>query len=153
MGDVENRIPILKIAARLRQLRPHARWLPPRVTAMGEGSWYIDEHVADHGTDWLRMLWSYGPDAESLLTRDEHIYMSESNWWLHASLSYPANTDHMPSYDDLVLLHKATWVDGWSYQVMAPASDHVNITVNVLHLWGKLDGHAELPHFGAFGTI
>ena len=71
--------------------------------------------------------------------------------WVHASISRP---DRTPDYADLVTLHRAVWGEGgWSYQVFAPASEHVNIHQNALHLWGRPDGSAILPNFGALGSI
>ncbi|MCW2757013.1 MAG: hypothetical protein JWO46_759, partial [Nocardioidaceae bacterium] len=56
--------------------------------------------------------------------------------------------------DDLVYLHHAVWGStGWSYQVFAPAEDHVNIHSFALHLWGHLDGSPALPNFGYMGSI
>lgn len=71
------------------------------------------------------------------------------DWW-HASISW---ADEMPSYQDMVRLHQAVWPGGWAYQVMAPATDHVNIHNYALHLWGRPDGRAVLPNFGIYGTI
>lgn len=71
--------------------------------------------------------------------------------WLHASI---ARRDSMPTYEDLVALHYAVWGNnGWAYQVFAPQTEHVNIHPYALHLWGRPDGAAVLPNFGAFGTI
>lgn len=70
--------------------------------------------------------------------------------WLHASISHP---EFMPSYDDLVQLHKAVWPDGYAYQVFAPPAAHINIHSYALHLWGRPDGERQLPDFGAMGTI
>jgi hypothetical protein len=70
--------------------------------------------------------------------------------WLHASISW---ADHLPTYEELVSLHRAVWPNGWAYQVFAPPADHVNIHPYALHLWGRADGSAQLPAFGAFGTI
>lgn len=71
--------------------------------------------------------------------------------WLHASISLQ---ERMPTYEDLVMLHKAVWQDdGWSYQAFAPKSAHVNIHEFTLHLWGRPDGRPELPNFGAAGSI
>lgn len=98
----------------------------------------------------------FGPDgwlydsvdgkARIIVTAGDHI---GGDWW-HASIS---RADVMPSYDDLVLLHKAVWPDGWAYQVFAPPADHVNIHARALHLWGRPDGRRELPNFGELGTI
>lgn len=70
--------------------------------------------------------------------------------FVHASWSW---SDRLPSYDELTLLHKAVWPEGYAYQVFAPPSDHVNIHPYALHLWGRLDGDRMLPHFGKFGSI
>ncbi|MEV8439237.1 hypothetical protein AB0425_17820 [Actinosynnema sp. NPDC051121] len=70
--------------------------------------------------------------------------------WVHASFSRRSG---LPSYDDLVLLHRAVWGDGYAYQVFVPPAQHINISPNVLHLWGRADGRPVLPDFGRFGTI
>jgi hypothetical protein len=72
--------------------------------------------------------------------------------WLHASMSYQ-DTKDMPTYDDLKLLHKAAFDEGYSYQAFVPTDEHISIRDNVLHLWGKEDGTPALPDFGRFGTI
>lgn len=64
--------------------------------------------------------------------------------WVHASIAHRAV---MPTYADLKLLHLAVFEDGWSYQVFAPPSDHVNIHEHALHLWGRVDGKPALPDF------
>jgi hypothetical protein len=71
--------------------------------------------------------------------------------WIHASIAHYDQT--MPSYDELTLLHKAVFGTGWAYQVFAPPANHVNIHRYALHLWGRVDGVAVLPDFGAAGTI
>jgi hypothetical protein len=71
--------------------------------------------------------------------------------WIHASISC-INGD-MPDYADLKLLHRAAFGDGHAYQCFVPADQHINLTENVLHLWGKLDGSPALPEFGRFGSI
>lgn len=70
--------------------------------------------------------------------------------WLHASISW---SDQMPSYEDMVMLHKAVWPAGYAYQVFAPPTQHVNLHAYALHLWGLADGQPLLPEFGKFGTI
>lgn len=72
--------------------------------------------------------------------------------WVHASISYQMK-ERIPSYSDLKMLHRAVFGDGHAYQCFVPAAEHVNITGNVLHLWGRLDGEPVLPDFGRFGTI
>lgn len=70
---------------------------------------------------------------------------------VHASIS---RTNDMPTYADLVLLHRAVWgTTGYAYQVFVPEEFHVNIHANALHLWGLLDGAPELPRFGLGGSI
>lgn len=72
--------------------------------------------------------------------------------WLHAS--YCRHDGVMPSYDELQMLHRAVFGDGWAYQVFAPRDRHVNIHSNALHLWGRSDGCAVLPDFvGDSGTV
>src|SRR5262245_21524487 len=97
----------------------------------------------------------FGPDGWSLISRDASVLITcayhDGAEWLHASIARP---DHMPTYDDLVLLHQAVWRGhGWAYQVFAPTADHVNIHRYALHLWGRLDGKPILPNFGALGSI
>lgn len=74
----------------------------------------------------------------------------EGAMWRHASM---ARKDRVPSYEDLCLLHRAAFGDGYAYQVFAPPSAHINIHSYALHLWGSPDGSRALPNFGAFGTI
>jgi hypothetical protein len=64
--------------------------------------------------------------------------------WVHASV---AHADRMPEYDDLKMLHRAVFGDGWAYQVFAPPSEHINIHQFALHLFGRLDGRPVLPDF------
>jgi hypothetical protein len=71
--------------------------------------------------------------------------------WVHASISHSHGV--MPTYGDLKILHQAVFEPGYSYQVFVPPAEHINITANVLHLWGRLDGAPALPNFGRFGTI
>ena len=66
------------------------------------------------------------------------------NLWIHASIS---RIDEMPTYEDLKLMHKACFNNGFAYQVFVPEKDHVNFHAYVLHLWGRLDGTPVLPDF------
>ena len=68
--------------------------------------------------------------------------------FIHASIARP----QMPTYEDLVLLHKAVF-PGFAYQVFAPPASHVNIHATALHLWGRLDGKPWIPDFGQGGSI
>lgn len=70
--------------------------------------------------------------------------------YVHASV---ADQDQMPTYDDLCLLHRAVFGDGYAYQVFAPREQHVNIHQYALHLWGRADGALVLPEFRSDGTI
>lgn len=105
--------------------------------------------------DWLPPG-PFGPDGWSCMRRDRTASVIASasdidgHEWVHASIARP---DRMPTYDDLVLLHRACFGDGWAYQCFAPPADHVNIHEFALHLWGRLDGQAVLPNFGAGGSI
>jgi hypothetical protein len=77
-------------------------------------------------------------------------HQSDSVNWIHASIG---QYGHMPSYEDLQLLHRAVFRDGWAYEVFAPSTDHINIHSFVRHLFGRADGARALPDFGRFGTI
>lgn len=70
--------------------------------------------------------------------------------WIHASIG---QHEHMPTYEDMQLLHRAVFGDGWAYEVFAPPADHINIHSYVRHLFGRYDGARVLPDFGRFGTI
>lgn len=86
-----------------------------------------------------RVIVSTGPGGE------------DDTEWTHASIS---RRSAMPTYDDLVDLHRAVWGEsGWAYQVFAPPEHHVNIHEHCLHLWGRADGARVLPNFGRFGSI
>lgn len=88
----------------------------------------------------VRVFVSYDPDSEPGVP------------WVHASTAY-RDPMRMPSYSDLKRMHHGVFGDGHAYQVFAPAAEHINITSNVLHLWGKFDGSPVLPNFGRAGTI
>lgn len=93
----------------------------------------------------------HGPDGWAFINRNDVTSIiascaphDDGNEWVHASI---AHSNRMPTYDDLKLLHRAVFGDGWAYQVFAPPSDHVNIHEFALHLWGRLDGQPVLPDF------
>lgn len=81
-----------------------------------------------------------------------HIIISEAPFpdenggpdveWIHASMTRPTLP---PSYDDLVMLHRAVFGDRFAYQVFAPPAEHVNIHERALHLWGRADGQPVTP--------
>lgn len=111
------------------------RYAPP--VEFGTTGWRFDALRGER----LRILVSEGPVPSA----------AESGEWLHASISA---VDRMPTYDELQMMHRAVWGEtGWAYQVFAPVADHVNIHPYVLHLWGRMDGRAELPNFGLHGMI
>jgi hypothetical protein len=101
-----------------------------------------------------RIVWGppapFGPDGWRLdrAERSGRVIVTcaphDGHDWVHASISYPTR---MPEYDDLKLLHRAVFGDGWAYQVFAPPSEHVNIHNFALHLFGRLDGRPALPDF------
>jgi hypothetical protein len=93
----------------------------------------------------------YGPDGWTFAHRamPGSIIVScapaeDGQEWVHASIAWQYR---MPTYDDLKLLHRAVFGDGWAYQVFAPGSEHVNIHQYALHLFGRLDGRPALPDF------
>jgi len=107
-----------------------------------------------------KKVWStpkpYGPNGWAIAREDTGssiiitVGVFEGEQWIHASI---AHQDHMPTYEELALLHRAVFGDRWAYQVFAPPTDHVNIHPFALHLWGCLDGTNHLPDFGKNGTI
>ncbi len=109
-----------------------------------------------------RKEWSvpteFGPAGWRIMRQDgtAEILVSEADFdgieYVHASF---ANVDGvtMPTYGDLVVLHRAVFGDSFAYQVFAPTAQHVNIHPTALHLWGRRDGLPVLPEFGIGGTI
>lgn len=98
----------------------------------------------------------FGPDGWRLVRQDGSgsVIVSAAEFdgaeWVHASIAF---ADHLPTYDDLKLLHLAVFGDGYSHQLFVPIADHVNIHDYALHLWGRADGTRILPDFGAGGSI
>lgn len=79
----------------------------PNVDQSGPGDgWLFD---MDTPAQTGRIILTAGPGPDNLDRED---------WW-HASFSYP---DHLPTYDELTLMHFAIWPQGWAYQVFAPPS-------------------------------
>lgn len=110
----------------IRRKLGRTNWSAPR--RFGPDGWQFD-HLDGTGRVIVSVAPAPGSDAD----------------WIHASISW---VDHMPTYDDLKLLHNAAFGDTrWAYQVFAPASDHVNIHKHALHLYGRLDGRPALPDF------
>jgi hypothetical protein len=72
---------------------------------------------------------------------------------VHASMSVH-RPDRVPTYDEMCLLHRAVWPQGYAMQAHVPPQDHISIRPNVLHLWRRADGRPLWPiDFGRFGTI
>lgn len=100
----------------------------------------------------------YGEDSWIIYRTDRKIIVSVDNYsdpgtpWIHASISYNQSW-RIPSYSDLKQMHAAVFGDGHAYQCFVPPSEHINITNNVLHLFGRLDGEPALPNFGREKTI
>lgn len=70
--------------------------------------------------------------------------------WLHASMG---RRDRLPTWDELAAMKAwAIGTDRYAYQVLPPASKHVNIHPYVLHLWAPLDGEPPLPDFTHGGS-
>jgi hypothetical protein len=112
---------------------------------LGRSDWGLPEYMG--GTKWgFRNKHGDGSVILSVFPDSLGIY------WVHASIT---RKERMPSYEDLKLLHRAVFGDlSWSYQVFAPASQHVNIHEYALHLWGRADGSPALPDFaGLFESI
>jgi hypothetical protein len=122
-------------ALQVRQRLGRKVWGVP--LPFGPAGWKFDR--LDGGA---RILLTSGPAAD-----DEDC--SGGDWW-HASIS---GKDRMPTYEELSLMHRAVWPNGWAYQVFAPPADHINLHAHVLHLWGRPDGAIQLPQFGAKGMI
>lgn len=111
-------------AIQMRRVLGRDDWYPPE--PYGEDGWWIDRRDGS-----ARIIASCAPAGDG----DE---------WIHASIS---RRDGIPAYDDLVLLHRAVFGDGWAYQVFAPPDEHINIHGRCLHLWGRIDGKPALPDF------
>jgi len=117
---------------KIRERLGRTKWAVPR-------EFGPDGFIIDRKDGAARVIVTFGPTPDPA-----------DGDWLHASIS---TTDRMPTYAELVMLHKAVWPNGYAYQVFAPLSQHVNIHPYALHLWGYLDGSPRLPEFGAEGTI
>lgn len=105
---------------------------------MGRREWGPPE---PKGPDGWRLTHT-GGDGSVIVT----CAMIDRVEWIHASMT---RRGRVPSYDDLRLLHRAAFGDGWAYQLFAPAADHVNIHPYALHIWGRLDGRPAMIDFVA----
>lgn len=113
---------------RMRSVLGRKEWGVP--TEFGPAGWRIQRN---DGTREILASSAFIDDAE----------------YIHASI---AGTE-MPDYEDLALMHRAVFGDGYAYQVFAPPDQHMNIHATALHLWGRVDGRPTMPEFGRFGTI
>lgn len=120
-------------ALTVRRVLGRKEWGPPH--QFGPDGWLFQSQTPEAGR------------CSVIVSADRH---DDGLVWIHASISRELL---MPSYDDLQLLHRAVFGDGYAYQVFAPPTSHVNIHEHALHLWGRADGRPELPEFGRFGTI
>lgn len=103
----------------------------------------------DYGDDSVKF---YSPSGMLIIVSFDPESAEDGQPWLHASVSHVEGS-RLPAYSDLKQMAAAVWPEGYCYQVFAPPGDHVNITSNVLHLWGRYDGTHVLPDFARFGTI
>ncbi|MFR9773143.1 hypothetical protein [Nocardia sp. SC052] len=110
---------------------------------LGKSAWSIPQRFGTDGWAIARLDKKAGVIVSA--------FDLEGGSWIHASIAHYDQT--MPSYDELALLHRAVFGRGWAYQIFAPPASHVNIHEYTLHLWGRVDGAAMLPDFGAAGTI
>lgn len=126
-------IPASIDALNVRRVLGRKQWLPPQ----------------PYGPDGWRLLSADG-DGSVLISCAPHP--EDGVEWVHASMT---RRGRVPDYGDLCLLHRAVFgAEGWSYQVFAPTTEHVNIHPYALHLWGRLDGQPAMRNFtSGLGTI
>lgn len=63
--------------------------------------------------------------------------------WEHLSVS---RSSRVPSYDDLVWCKNQFWdPEDCIMQLMVPASEHINVNNNTLHLWRPLNEKIPRP--------
>jgi hypothetical protein len=103
----------------------------------------------EHGPDGWHYRAAKGQEPGSVIVTCSDLH-DDTRQWVHASIS---RRDRMPTYDEVQLLHRAVWPNGYAYQVFAPPAEHINIHAHALHLWGLPDGVRLLPDFGWAGTI
>jgi hypothetical protein len=107
--------------------------------------------VTDLIDRWKWHLLEARPDGEAWRTDTglTVIYSTaleqDGREWLHVSAS---RVDRIPSYSDMTRVKNAfIGVHRTAYSVWVPASEHVNIHPNCLHLWAVLEGDDPLPDF------
>lgn len=94
----------------------------------------------------------FGPDGWAFLHLDRiravvvtcDLHDDDAAQWVHASMT---GDGRVPSYEELLLLHRAVFAGRWAYQVFAPPEERVDVLPHQLHLFGRLDGEPALPDF------
>lgn len=75
--------------------------------------------------------------------------------WLHGSVSRADR--QIPTYEDLVMLHRDFMRSLLAYQLFVPPDEHYNLTTTpreILHLWAPLTGPRRTPDFRSrAGTV
>jgi hypothetical protein len=110
---------------------------------LGRHSWRTPRRFGVDGWSMAR----YDGSASVIVTAAEYDGIE----WVHASIAHNDRT--MPTYEELKLLHEAAFGTGYAYQLFVPPTRHVNIHEYALHLYGRADGAAVTPDFGAEGSI
>lgn len=126
-----------------------AVYLPTVVRAFAAADYQLTAPMPLGPTGWIWRC-SSNPSHTGSVAVTQALH-DDGIEWLHASIAF---REVDPTYAELALLHRAVfgW-QRWSYQVFAPAKDHVSIHDHALHLWGRADGAPVLPNFGAGGSI
>lgn len=115
-------------------------------SVLGKDSWGIPSQFGPDG--WiLRTIATVDP-ATVIVTVDDY---RTRDLWVHASIS---RTMRMPTYDDLVLLHRGAFGDNYAFQAFVPRAEHVSIHDFCLHLFGLRSGRrpACIPDFALAGA-
>jgi hypothetical protein len=116
-------------------------WRPRQALGGGDGYQVHLYHESRKEPDGM-------PQRASVIVSQE---VHDDTDWLHASIYL--GEDVTPTYDDMVMLHRAVFGRRrHAWQCFVPGDEHVNIK-NALHLWGRVDGRNALPDFGRHGTI
>lgn len=104
----------------------------PRVLPAG---WRLLD-VAEDGARWL------GPNHQTVIMSGDRY--GDGKRWLHLSTAFPSR---LPRWREVVEVRDVfLGRERKAIQVLAPASEHVNINRFVLHLWHCVDGDV-LPDF------
>lgn len=82
--------------------------------SLGRDLWGLPEPFGPDG--WLmNSTGKYASEQGRIIITSGPAPDSDEDWW-HASISRPT----MPTYDDLVKLHRAVWGDGWGVPMLRP---------------------------------